>query len=694
MSTEISQSDRMGPWRLCMSRMRDALAPRACSAIVFGALFCNLAVKLFHAVRYGQMLRYPSWILTDIAVLLTIEVILSLICYRWPTKRVVRGAMIFAAVVCTWSVMNAGWLIRTGTQILPMELRPVLRDPINILMIVLHNLLSMPVAAAILLIPSAVALSLFFPILARPQLPNHDRRRFRTRIVASLAISVVAAGANIALSWLGPAQLDAAGLRFNCQSRAVLAFLLPEYRHLVQNDFDNATRKLPRHDQIRVKLKPRWVNHNVVIVVLEGVQYDCTSLAAEQGGIAPQMGPRGDGPTPCLAALANQGVSFTNTRSVITHTTKALFALLTGRVPSASQDIAETVPVDSPYASLATILKQGLGFRTAFFQSAMGTFESRPGLIHNLGFDKFWSREDLNDPNRFVGYLGSDEFAMLEPITEWIKSDDTPFLLVVLCSVTHDPYQAPPWFGPKAEELVDHYRQTISYTDQFLGALDVDLANLNLTGDTILCVVGDHGEGFGEHGISGHERLAYEEVLRVAMCMRAPYLIEPGTRITGPVTSMDLTPTILGLLGFDIGPMGFDGVNALKPLPRDRRTYFSGWMQQGPAGFIQQDSKFVYDPAHGGVSLYHLNSDPLELSGADLPQERAQQLSQEIGDWRRSTIFRLDQEDTGNTTLFGSWYCKWNKHRRGSTVKRIEPVQPDAEPVLSTSCGQPASAGQ
>ena len=694
MSTEISQSDRMGPWRLCMSRMRDALAPRACSAIVFGALFCNLAVKLFHAVRYGQMLRYPSWILTDIAVLLTIEVILSLICYRWPTKRVVRGAMIFAAVVCTWSVMNAGWLIRTGTQILPMELRPVLRDPINILMIVLHNLLSMPVAAAILLIPSAVALSLFFPILARPQLPNHDRRRFRTRIVASLAISVVAAGANIALSWLGPAQLDAAGLRFNCQSRAVLAFLLPEYRHLVQNDFDNATRKLPRHDQIRVKLKPRWVNHNVVIVVLEGIQYDCTSLAAEQGGIAPQMGPRGDGPTPCLAALANQGVSFTNTRSVITHTTKALFALLTGRVPSASQDIAETVPVDSPYASLATILKQGLGFRTAFFQSAMGTFESRPGLIHNLGFDKFWSREDLNDPNRFVGYLGSDEFAMLEPITEWIKSDDTPFLLVVLCSVTHDPYQAPPWFGPKAEELVDRYRQTISYTDQFLGALDAELANLNLTEDTILCVVGDHGEGFGEHGISGHERLAYEEVLRVAMCMRAPYLIEPGTRVSGPVTSMDLTPTILGLLGFDIGPMSFDGVNALKPLPRDRRTYFSGWMQQGPAGFIQQDSKFVYDPAHGGVSLYHLNSDPLELSGADLPQERAQQLSQQIGDWRRSTIFRLDQEDTGNTTLFGSWYCKWNTHRRGSTVKRIEQILPDAELVLSTSCGQPAGAGQ
>ncbi len=673
MSMRSSQPDRRGPWDLLYVRqLRDALAPRACTAIILGALFCNLAVKLFHALRYGQLLRYPSWILTDIAMLLTIEVILSLVCYRWPAKRVVRGAMIFAAVLCTWSVINAGWLIRTGTQILPMELRPILREPVSIFKMVLHNLLAMPVAAAILLIPSAIALALFFSILARPQVPHYDRQRLRVRVTALLGISAVAAIGNFAVSWLSPSRMDAAGLRFNCQSRAVLAFLLPEYRHLARNDFNNATREPPRYDQISVQLKPRWINHNVVIVVLEGIQYDFTSLAAEQGGIAPQSG----GPTPCLASLAHQGASFTHARSVVTHTTKALFALLTGRVPSASQDIAETVPVDSPYASLATILKQGLGFRTAFFQSAMGGFESRPGLVHNLGFDKFWSRENLNDPNRFLGYLGSDEFAMLEPINDWIKSEDRPFLLVVLGSVSHDPYQVPTWFGPKAEQPVDRYRQTISYTDQFIGALDAQLANLHLTEDTIFCVVGDHGEGFAEHGISGHERLAYEEVLRIAMCMRAPYLIEPGTRITGPVTSMDLTPTILSVLGFDIDAMHFDGVNALQPLPPDRRTYFSGWMQQGPAGFIEQDNKYVYDPAHNGVSLCHLSTDPLELSAADLPQEAAQQVSRDVMQWRRSTIIRLDQELTGHTTLFGSWYCKWNKRNRESSVKYIEPVAP------------------
>ncbi|MHC4521204.1 MAG: hypothetical protein ACYTAS_21630, partial [Planctomycetota bacterium] len=125
-----------------------ALAPRAWSVIVYGALFCSLAVKLYHAIHCGLLREYPSWILTDIAVLLTLEVILALLCYRWPRKIVWRGAMIVATIVCTWSVVNAGWLIRTGTQILPMELLPLVRDPINISKLVLRNFIRMPGAAA------------------------------------------------------------------------------------------------------------------------------------------------------------------------------------------------------------------------------------------------------------------------------------------------------------------------------------------------------------------------------------------------------------------------------------------------------------------------------------------------------------------------------------------------------------------
>jgi len=151
------------------------------------------------------------------------------------------------------------------------------------------------------------------------------------------------------------------------------------------------------------------------------------------------------------------------------------------------------------------------------------------------------------------------------------------------------------------------------------------------------------------------------------MCMRAPSLVEPGTRVTGPVSSVDLTPTILGLLGFDLDPMNFDGVNALEPLPADRRTYFSGWMQQGPVGFVRGDSKYVYDPEHDRVMLYRLGADPLEMNGLELPEGEAEKLSTEIIEWRRNTIFKLDDDADGYTPLFDSWLCKWNGRR--STVK-------------------------
>jgi arylsulfatase A-like enzyme len=670
MSENPSQSGFLKPGRAYAGVVYHVLALRAYSVIMFAALFANLGVKFFHAWRYDLLHEYPSWIFTDVAVLVTAEAVMALACYRRPTVAVLRSVIVLAVVICTWSVVNAAWVIRTGTQILPMEMKPLVRDPLNIAGIVLKNFASMPGTAAILLVPSAVTLAFFVSVFRRPPLPNYNPRRFRIRMAVSLTVALLGVLGDVSVSRLGSPHIAAAGLRFNCHARVFLSFLLPHYRSLGRDDFSHAARVLPRSEGFPTARRPDAVNHNIVIVVLEGVQYDCTSLAAAWGGIAPQPGPGKGGPTPCLAALAAQGAVCTNVRSIVTHTTKALFSLLTGRMPSASQDIAETVPVKQPYASLATILKQSLGFRTAFFQSAKGTFECRPGLVHNLGFDKFWAREDIGDPNQFVGYLGSDEFAMLEPITDWITSQDQPFLLVLMCSVTHDPYAVPEWFGAKPQSLIDRYLQAVSYTDRFIGALDVALTELNLANDTIFCVVGDHGEAFGEHRMMSHERIPFDEVMRVVLCLRAPFLIPPGTRITDPVGSVDLTPTLLSLLGFRIEQMNFDGVNVFAPIPPDRRVYFSGWMQQGPAGFVRGNKKFVYNPERDVVTLYQLDSDPLELAGLELPPGQTERLREEIVQWRKSTIFRPDPPDNGQRRLFGSWLCRWNG--RVSTAKYVE----------------------
>lgn len=634
-----------------LRRLYGLLAPRAYSIIMFSALFCTLAVKFFHAWRIGLVNEYLSWIFADISVLLGIEVILALLCFRWPNRWLIRTACICAAVVCTWSVMSAGWLIRTGTQILPTVLLSLVRDPINALGMIGVNLAKMPTAATILLAPSAIALTFFFLVLAKPLPPRYNQKRFAGRITVSVLLVLIAVAARGTLTGRGSPQIVSQGLRYNCQLRAVTSLLFSGSGRLAKNNLASAKRKIPAFDNIQIAIpqKHHRLNHNVVLVVLEGIQYRYTSLYNKQTNL-----------TPYLEALARQGVEFTNARSSLTHTTKVLFSLLTGRFPSVSQDIAEAVPLEKPYASIPTILKQNANFRTAFFQSAKGNFESRPGLVYNLGFDKFWARDDLNDPDAFLGYLACDEFAMLEPIVEWIKADNSPFFLTILLSVTHDPYEVPQWFAASARDPLARYRQAVSYTDNFLAALDVEFAKLNLTDKTILCVIADHGEAFGEHGLLGHERIAFDEVLRIPFCLRAPFSIQPKTTVTYAVSSVDLAPTLLALLGFETEDAGFDGTNALGPIPDDRKVYFSGWLRQSPAGFVKANRKFIYYPVNKMVSVYDLSADPLELSPTELPEQQQREIADDIVTWREDTIFLLDQQRLGEKILFGTWLCRWN----------------------------------
>jgi glucan phosphoethanolaminetransferase (alkaline phosphatase superfamily) len=651
MGIEHSQSGLKVKLFILVRSLYGILARRAYSVIVFGALLCTLAAKLFHAWRIALTNEYLSWILADVAVLLGIEVVLALLCFRWPRRWVVRTACVFAAVVCTWSVMSAGWLIRTGTQILPTVLLPLFRDPLNSLGIIGVNLAEMPVAAVVLLVPSAVALTFFFFVLAKPQPPDYNRELFTGRIVISVALIFIAVLARGVVVRRGSVQIVSEGLRYNCQLRAVTSFLFSDSGRRARADLTGARREVPALDQIEIvrSKKPQQINYNVVVVVLEGIQYRYTSLYNKENNL-----------TPFLATLAGSGVEFTDARSTLTHTTKVLFSLLSGRFPSVSQDIAEAVPAVKPYASLATILKQNLNFRTAFFQSAKGNFESRPGLVHNLGFEKFWAREDSNDPNAFLAYLACDEFSMLEPIVEWIRGEDKPFFLTVLCSVTHDPYEVPEWFATPAKEPLERYRQAISYTDKFLAALDVELAKLNLTGETIFCVIGDHGEAFGEHGLLGHERIPFEEGLRIPFCMRAPFLVQPATKVTKAVSSVDLAPTLLALVGFDISGAGFDGLNVLGRIPDNRKVYFSGWLRESPAGFVKAGRKFIYNPTNQIVSVYDLEADPFESTRIELSEQQAGEIAGDIITWRKSSIFRLNQQRTGKTMLFDAWLCRWN----------------------------------
>jgi hypothetical protein len=121
-----------------------------------------------------------------------------------------------------------------------------------------------------------------------------------------------------------------------------------------------------------------------------------------------------------------------------------------------------------------------------------------------------------------------------------------------------------------------------------------------------------------------------------------------------------LTPTLLTLLGFDTSSAGFDGVNSLGRMPDNRKVYFSGWMQQGPAGFVEGSRKFIFNPADKVATAYDLSTDPLELERIELDKQQSGKIVDEIAAWRRNSIFRLDQQQTGKRILFDKWLCRWS----------------------------------
>ena len=123
---------------------------------------------------------------------------------------------------------------------------------------------------------------------------------------------------------------------------------------------------------------------------------------------------------------------------------------------------------------------------------------------------------------------------------------------------------------PDARPMINWYdnglRQADVIVEDIFGALD----RKGYLRDSLVVLLADHGEGFGEHGSSwrhfGHSRFLYQEHIRVPLMFcdspEAPYgNLEFATQ-------MDVAPTIVDRLGLPI-PTSWQGRSLLAPdVPR------------------------------------------------------------------------------------------------------------------------------
>jgi arylsulfatase A-like enzyme len=110
----------------------------------------------------------------------------------------------------------------------------------------------------------------------------------------------------------------------------------------------------------------------------------------------------------------------------------------------------------------------------------------------------------------------------------------------------------------------DIYDSSIYWTDRNVQFVMEAIRDLQLADKTMVVIVSDHGEAFFEHGLEGHARNLYREVLDVPFIIAPPFEIEGGIVVDQEVANVDVWPTILDLLGLPAQP-GAEG-QSLVPL--------------------------------------------------------------------------------------------------------------------------------
>ena len=384
---------------------------------------------------------------------------------------------------------------------------------------------------------------------------------------------------------------------------------------------------------------------NIVLIVLEGVGYSETSLA----------NPALDR-TPFLAQLGQSGMVFEHVRATTPHTSKALYGILCGRYPARNWELVEAAD-NFPVACLPHVLG-ARGYGSIFLQSADGTFERRPRLVHRLGFDRFVARQDLGDLSSKVGYLGGDDHGLIPATVGALQERDRPLFVTVLTSITHYPYLLPPSSPAmrSTNAMPDphqRYNATIQYTDSWLGALFQELAGADLLRNTLFIVVSDHGEVFSGGRVGrGHSNVLAEETLRVPLVLWGPIIRRPG-RDSAPRSLIDIAPTVLEILDVE-APQHFEGSSLRDNAPPERWLLSASWFPEGWLVAVRADEKVAWFVEQDRVVGFALPSE----GEVRLPTSTVTAAMDLLVTWQEETYFDIDTADFSDREFYsGTWTC-------------------------------------
>lgn len=362
--------------------------------------------------------------------------------------------------------------------------------------------------------------------------------------------------------------------------------------------------------------------------------------------------------SPSIDSLAAQSTVFDQAFAVAGWTLPSHCSFFTGRYPANHSCRWETALDNTPrttaevfrdqgyrtagfaanlfYATDETGLSRGFtrweDFKPTFKQIICSSTLTQTAILRNLFFnpDDRWTalrRFNLRgDPKPEVDRVDAEDVGT--EFMDWVGRDQRPFFAYLNFFDAHEPYMPPAEWGrhfvsEKPRDL-DRYDGGIAYMDREVGRILANLKERGILDQTIVVIMGDHGEQFGEHEIWTHGNSLYIQLLRVPLIVRYPAGVPSGARVGRAVTLRDLPRTLLdlarikdtkGIFGTSLVPAIADSAHETSPIVAETEQT-PKWTKvptfKGPVSAVL-DQKYHYIHASTGTEwLYDFRNDPDE----------------------------------------------------------------------------------
>jgi arylsulfatase A-like enzyme len=367
---------------------------------------------------------------------------------------------------------------------------------------------------------------------------------------------------------------------------------------------------------------------NVVLIVLESVAARWTSIGGQYDT------------TPVLKAESAHGVLFDNFYAHVGRSSNSLASMLLSIYPRLDfRDFTEEYPRETR-TSLASLFANR-GFRTMFMTPSDMSWAGWRDFVRTRGFAEV--RDDHDLPcSAPVSSWGVEDRCFVDGLVDFIDhADGRPFFVMGWTQQTHHPYEPTPGIPilellkepvPDAYDL-NRYLNVLSETDRQLARVFGALRRAHLADNTLVIVVGDHGQAFGfPHDTYLQGRTVYEEDVHVPLLFWLPQRYRTPLHASTVGGQVDLAPTIAELAGV---PAAADWQGSSLFDPRHPpRAYFYVAQDEFKLGVREERWKYILDLRAGAEELYDLTADPTEQHNVAAAQpERCARLRQRLAAW-------------------------------------------------------------